>query len=90
MPHDQYRTCPLGVEKTLVLAQSIGISFVNMFKDYQTTSKKSMKSRVSDMNIGSLVIGSAAEPSSSHLIGTDLPVPAVLCQVVLSVSVFLY
>ena len=50
------------------------------------TSKKSMKSIVSMINIVSLLIGSTADPSSSHLMGAGFPVPAVLCQV-LSVEI---
>ena len=43
-----------------------------------------MKSIESDMNIVSPETGSTADPSSTHLIGTECPVPAVLVHVVLS------
>ena len=40
-----------------------------------------MKSIVSIIKTVSLLIGSTADPSSTHRIGAGLPVPAVLCQV---------
>ena len=46
----------------------------------QKTSRNSIKSIVSDIKTVSLLKGSTALPSSSHLMGAGFPVPDVLCH----------